>query len=98
MGKYDAFELIESYGQFRREVAMMSRLQHKNIVQMKWACIQMIAFAMEFAPEGDLSTVLEKKMPEFKSRHVGCKIVYDTVIDRWLTYKIVVQVICNIFF
>ena len=95
LDRFDTFDLIDSFGQFRSEVAMMSRLQHAHIVQMKWASIQMIAFAMEFSPEGDLSSVLEKKLPEFKSRHVGCKTIHDTVIDRLLTYKIVVQVIFN---
>ena len=71
---------------------MMSRLKHPQIVQMKWACIQTLSFAMEFSPEGDLSTVLEKKLKEFQLRHVGCPDIRDTILDRWLTYKMVVEV------
>ena len=88
----EAFTLIEKFGQFRMEAATMSRLTHKHIVQIKWACIQWLAFAMEFAPEGDLSNVLERKFADFQRRHVGSRIIHDTVLDRYLTYKMVVQV------
>ena len=77
---------------FRSEVAMLSQLNHENIVKLiGWVCIQRLAFAMELASRGDLSTVLEEEYKEFRKRNPQ-RYIHDVVLSRELTYKIVTQV------
>ena len=46
---------------------------------------------MEWAPKGDLSTVLEEEYKEFRRRN-SQRYIHDVVLSRELTYKVVTQV------
>ena len=89
---------LEKFFMFRSEIAMLSQLNHENIVKLiGWVCIQRFAFAMELAPRGDLNTVLGEEYEEFRRRNPE-RYIHDVVLSRELTYKIVTQVwICLCF-
>ena len=85
-------EWLEKFFMFRNEVAMLSQLNHENIVKLiGWVCIQRFAFAMELAPKGKLSDVLEEEYDKFTKRNPQ-RYIHDVVLSRELTYKIVTQV------
>lgn len=50
----DEEEMVAKFGEFRREVWVMSGLKHPNIVQLLGFCIKPLAMVMEFVPCGTL--------------------------------------------
>eukprot|EP01125_Pyxidicula_operculata_P022104 TRINITY_DN8888_c0_g1_i1.p1 TRINITY_DN8888_c0_g1~~TRINITY_DN8888_c0_g1_i1.p1 ORF type:complete len:552 (+),score=115.55 TRINITY_DN8888_c0_g1_i1:38-1693(+) len=58
---------IENIEEFRKEVAIMSHLRHRNIVLLMGACTQKGHFCIvtEFLPCGDLDKFLKEKDKEF---------------------------------
>ncbi len=84
-------QLLESFQEFRHEVTVLSQLCHPCIVRLLGVCPAQLFYAMEFAPLGNLQTVLSKQY-EASPGSQASQPVQGTVFDRWLTYKIILQV------
>lgn len=57
-------DLTTKFGEFRREVLLMSGLEHKNIVALKGVCLKPFCMITEFLPYGDLRHYLENPKNE----------------------------------
>ncbi|XP_072050090.1 leucine-rich repeat serine/threonine-protein kinase 1-like [Amphiura filiformis] len=59
-GTFDP-EVINSFSKLRNELAVMCQLHHPYIISLIGASLQSLCFAMEYAPLGDLNTLLQEK-------------------------------------
>eukprot|EP01125_Pyxidicula_operculata_P006709 TRINITY_DN2307_c0_g1_i1.p1 TRINITY_DN2307_c0_g1~~TRINITY_DN2307_c0_g1_i1.p1 ORF type:complete len:552 (+),score=125.92 TRINITY_DN2307_c0_g1_i1:59-1714(+) len=77
---------VSNIEEFRKEVAIMSHLRHRNIVLMMGACTEKNIFCIitEYLPGGDLEKYLRNKQKEF-SLVQKLKILKDvTLAMNWL--------------
>ena len=84
--------VIARFSDYRREIAIMMRLNHPCVLKLIGVSIPNLCFAMELAPLGDLSEYLKQQhiasMPEMSSSPD----FHGTILDRRLTFKLVYQI------
>ena len=84
----------------RREVGILSKLQHRCVVTFLGVCVQPhLMLVMELAPLGSLRSELERRLAMKVDQlqvstglHGNSKVISEMVFSKNLTYKMVLQV------
>jgi serine/threonine protein kinase len=60
-------DITAKFGEFRREVLLMSGLEHPNIVALKGICLKPFCMITEYLPHGDLKKYLDNPINEVRN-------------------------------
>ncbi|XP_071114811.1 leucine-rich repeat serine/threonine-protein kinase 1-like [Haliotis cracherodii] len=90
----NSLKAYKAFAEFRREVAVLSKLQHPCIVSFLGLSLQPYLYiTMELAKLGSLRNVLDKEVAQLSFNKFQDKNkTYSSVLSKDITYKIIYQV------
>lgn len=85
--------VLENFPDYRREVVMTNQMRHPCIIELIGVSIEKLSFAMEFAPLGNLHSLLTQQMEKRMSATNGSEDIFQgPLLDRVLTFKVIFQI------
>ena len=69
--------LVSKFQEFKRELWLMSCLNHNNLCELVGLCLSPLSMVMEYMPKGDLFNLISKEPDILSDYRVKVRIAYD---------------------
>ncbi|GFN83513.1 leucine-rich repeat serine/threonine-protein kinase 1 [Plakobranchus ocellatus] len=97
-------KISNAFSEVRREVGILSKLQHRCVVTFLGVCVQPhLLLVMELAPLGNLRSELERHSAASQPRQSDpaslsghTKTISQMIFSKNLTYKMILQIACGL--